>query len=77
MTESEKNALALSMTQTYFMIMPEEVKKDYSNNPNGFDELFLAKYEQSMNKIDLINKMKQENKMQPFGEDNSLDGRIK
>ena len=24
MTESEKNALALSMTQTYFMIMPEE-----------------------------------------------------
>lgn len=78
MTETEKNFLALSMTQTYFMMMPDDLKKEYLNNPNGYDELFITKYEQAINKINLINKMKQDKTMQPFGDDNnSLDGRIK
>lgn len=78
MTETEKNFLALSMTQTYFMMMPDDLKKEYLNNPNGYDELFITKYEQAINKINLINKLKQDKTMQPFGDDNnSLDGRIK
>ena len=77
MKEEEKRAIALSMTQTYFMIMPEKLKEEYSKNPNGYDDLFISKYNQSLNKVNLIDRMNREEVMRSFGsDDNSLNSSI-
>lgn len=69
--------LATQMTQTYFMIMSPEEKKYFESDLNSFTEKYMLVYETCMKNIKRMEIENFNNVNKPFGDEESLSGRIK
>ena len=68
-----KDFIANQMAQTYFMMMPDDLKKVYLQDLSKYQSLYMEVYNSAMNML----KDQEKTKFQEFGDDNSLDARIK
>lgn len=74
MQDNNGDSLALAMTNTWFSMLPKDLKTRYLHDFDSYSKAFIDVYNKS---IDSIRKQQQESLPYFARENSSLDGRIK